>query len=192
MVQSTKKHGIETIVSLLAPEQVGIKLVPVQDVQRIQHTTFWTSMFLGISTAIFGALISLHASDYVNQPVMTILWLFLVVFVCLLVAFSVRTYNANQIIENTKFHTSPDQPTGIEERDEGPYVRTLVEVFKLFLAIFDGEKHLLKDELLAGLGEQNPSSTIKQREDLINALIGVEILVEKDGSFFLTNKASDN
>jgi len=112
MAKEESAHDIQTIVRLLAPKEVGIVLVPLSSVEETESTFFWTTVFLGIFTAILGAVISLFSSDYNNRAVITLLICFLCIFFGLTVAFAIIGFQKRRLLRERSSQTeeSPIAP----------------------------------------------------------------------------------
>jgi uncharacterized protein YpmB len=88
MQNEGKRYDINTIVKLYAPKEVGVTLVPLEKVELAESSWRWAQVFGGIFWTLLGALISLVAVKYENNPVTILLVIFVVIFCAMYAIFS--------------------------------------------------------------------------------------------------------
>ncbi len=88
MDYQNNRYDILTVVKLLAPKETATKLIPLNQIEETETIFLWSAIFVGIFTAILGAVFALVTTAYGNRPVIFLLILFLVTFGLLSVFFS--------------------------------------------------------------------------------------------------------
>lgn len=189
-MESSKKHNIDTVVKLFVPESVGIKLVAIQEVRAFEKNALWSSIFLGIGTSILGALISLHASDYNNNPVLAILWLFLILFGVLTSIFTKSTIDVKTNIENTTYKSGTPNNNLISTNSSKSHLSQLQNVKTIIDGIFKDTDSMDNDSFITILSNMRPNVST---EDLEKAILGFEVLevIIKDGKTTKLNPEFD-
>jgi len=87
-VTNSQKFDVHTDVRLFAPKEMGVELVPLQDIEGAEFALFWAAVFLSVASSAFGAFISLITTNFQNQPVVYLLGIFCIVFFALFMGFS--------------------------------------------------------------------------------------------------------
>ena len=85
-----KNFDVQTIMKLIVPKEVGVTLVPLDSMEKIESTKFWEQMFFGIFTALLGSFISLVTTDFNNLPVIYLIGIFGVIFFLCFMAFAIQ------------------------------------------------------------------------------------------------------
>ena len=190
MTNKEPEFSLNPIVNILTPKEIRVSLVPLSQIEDIETSFFWSSIFLSIMTSIFGSLLSLWTTDFENTPVKTILLIFLIIFIILTGTFSFNAFikRKNARKESSK-NTINAKSNGVEKSESFSDAVGLGLMFKLM--------YLLRDKIFMN---KNPRKveTVKElwseifSEDpsyeVFTALIKAGVLKrieEKDGSFLI-------
>lgn len=174
MENGRKSFNVRTIVQLYAPRVVDVTLFPIETIEKAEYLLFWASLFLSISTAIFGALMSLIAVDYHNIGLIIVLAVF-----TLLLAIFFLLFAKQGFAERRKARSSAIGPA----RDNIDPVKISLEMSTwLKGTIFRGERTLPLAEFKSRLAYVTPPNID------ISAVIG---RLYAESMLFLENASSD-
>jgi hypothetical protein len=187
--------SLKTILNILAPKEINVALVPLNQVNDIETSFFWSSIFLSISSTILGAILSLFTTDYNNDPVLYVLLLFFLIFLIFTISFSVKGFKQRMKARKGSLkrssETELDDSITPNNYKENIYIGLLFKLMylireKIFLSKNPRKAEVVKEIWLEIFGE-DPSYKI------FNALIraGLFERIEDDDGTFLIKFNSD-
>ena len=113
--KTSQKHDFETLINLLAPKELDIQLIPLEYVEKTEFLFYWCSIFLAITTSLFGSLVSLIAVGYINKPLIILLAVFMIIFLIIFSIFSIKWFKSKK--DHRELFKSVKTPDKIELSD---------------------------------------------------------------------------
>jgi hypothetical protein len=172
MNRDGQEVSIDTLVSILTPKEIGVSLVPLQQLEETESSYFWTSVFLSFLSTLLGSIISLLATDYSNKPVLILLGIFSLIFGCLTGVFAYNSLNQRKKARDNstrkvKHYSNREINNSITTTD-AIYIGQLykmmysmqIHIFNVGDQIIEGKfidlwkEHVFKDEGTLGLYEK--------------------------------------
>lgn len=93
MDRKKSKMSIDTLVNILVPEEIGVPLIPLRQVEIIELTYFRVLLFLSILSGIVTAILSFLSIGYNNNPFIGLLVIFAAIFFVISIVFVRRLLN---------------------------------------------------------------------------------------------------
>ena len=135
-MNTEKTSHVSTLLKLYAPKEVGITLVPLQDVEQAESSAFWSSIFLMILSLILGSLLPLLLTGYENTPVIWILGAAAILFFMLSATFIVMTFIVRK--------KAREAAIGPEKEDVSTDSPELVATKGLLMTLYTLNKHVFR------------------------------------------------
>jgi len=143
-----QNFDVRTGVRLYAPKEMGVTLVPLQDVEGAEFALFWSAVFLSFSSTGLGAWLSMLASGYDNKPVVYLIALFTLIFAALAVGFGLYGFkkrkNARALAQTPEGEAL--NPEALSQQQER-MVEDAIRIYELMKnAVFDDKTSLPIEE----------------------------------------------
>jgi hypothetical protein len=144
-----QSSSVSTLLKVYAPKEVGITLVPLQEVEQAEDSAMWSSFFLMILSLLLGTLLPLFLTDYKNTPVMWILGFVSLAFLILSVAFHCRTRSIRKKIRSAAVGPGTTNSEDGEDDEEKKAIKGMMMMFyAVHKHIFKGAPTLPKELFL--------------------------------------------
>jgi hypothetical protein len=176
MTEPSSKLDIQTVVKLLAPRELGVELVPLSQIEQAESSTLWASIFFGVFCSLLGSVISLHTTAFTNTPVLYILWLFLIAFGALTIAFYVKGHKEKQKARRGLLDNQSPEVEAKSEAEQLADAKRLIGIMwklKVILErVFKDESRISPDEFI---NRMNPH--LSKKLDVTNSSTWINALV---------------
>ncbi|MFB0516478.1 MAG: hypothetical protein ACETWG_07730 [Candidatus Neomarinimicrobiota bacterium] len=116
MVNENKPFNIQNALNLLSTRRDLLPMVSLSEIEQSQSILVWAAVFFGIFAALAGAVISLLTTSYNNLPVIYILGLALVSYLCFFVIFVIRGFHRRDQIVRSVLEPNLSEPVTLGER----------------------------------------------------------------------------